>query len=211
MRESSLIQLPLLIRSADVAQVDHLQEWQFVVGTCRRIRDVGKPMFFSRKTFAMTSEFAEKLQNDEIHHLSREDQQMALHCIRSIIFMETYANGWRNMLQLPHRLQGFPQLKRVDHVFGGQFQDTFDVLMRQSRSRRKPSPRLLEPLRLLEVPVDDLDMGVIDGAAGLAKYNESMLEGCNYHNLRFFARRKKRIVDAKRNQEMEVEMEVDEQ
>lgn len=47
--------------------------------------------------------------------------------------------------------------------------------MRQSLSRRKAAERFVEILRALEVAVDQLDLGIIDGALGLAKYNDQRL------------------------------------
>ncbi|OQD80133.1 hypothetical protein PENANT_c039G02543 [Penicillium antarcticum] len=170
----SAIRLPWQWRMVDPGQVDHLHDWQIATGLARRFRSFGKQAFFRSKTFSMSPGFCERLKNNGIRNFSYMNTSMALKNIESIVFVGYWDVGWRNLLQLPERLEGFTRLKRLDHIFGNRQSSysPFDLMVRSTSIRRQVPEELLGLFRRIGVKVDDLDMGIIDGSPTLACRNE---------------------------------------
>ncbi|KAI1110411.1 hypothetical protein F5Y14DRAFT_362308 [Nemania sp. NC0429] len=100
-------------------QRPHLQDWCMVNATSRSIRRVGKEVFFSCKTIAMSFDFPQRLRNGEFPAFGTPaEQQLALRLMRSINIVNMMATYPSTILQLPETLQVFPKLKHAMLSFG---------------------------------------------------------------------------------------------
>ena len=94
----------------------HLRDWRMVNSTNRRIRRVGKEVFFRAKTFVMSTFFADRLHRGPCGALSGADRALALANIESLVITEQAEYRMLSptaLLVLPARVRPFPRLRRV--------------------------------------------------------------------------------------------------
>lgn len=142
-------------------QRPHLLDWRAVVGTCRRFRRIGKSAFFSQKVFVMGPRLASQLQNLQVTCLSVEDQQIAVKCIRSIIWIVDGTSSPSPFLTLSRHISAFPRLIRLDHLFGLHHSDPEKVIVVAARNRRQAWSHFTDVLALTGIPVERLDLGIM--------------------------------------------------
>ena len=166
------------------SQRSHLQDWLLVVGTCQRLRLLGKEAFFSQKIFAMDSQYAKKLRNLEAGFLSPEDQHLAVGLIRAIVLIEgiffnvqdeetwtgldgssgfhdTFITSPSSFLNLSSWVLWFPRLERLDYLFGYRPEEGVHLIVQAAQDRRAPWPYLDWLLGAIGVPHWKVDMGVM--------------------------------------------------
>lgn len=172
------------LRRLHHSQRSHLLDWLFVVGTCQRLRLLGKEAFFSQKVFAMDSQYANKLRHLEAGFLSTEDQHLATGLIRAIILIQGIffnvqdeekwtghygSRGLKNsiiaspssLLDLSSWVLSFPRLKRLDHVFGYRPEEGVHLIVQAAQDRYSGRFCFEFELGMTGVPSCELDMGVM--------------------------------------------------
>ena len=171
------------------SQRSHLLDWLLVVGTCERLRRLGKEAFFSQKVFVMDSQYASKLRNLEAGFLSTQDQHIAVGLIRAIVLIEgicfniedenKFTEFYRpsgfidgvsasssSFLNLSSWVLSFPRLERLDHLFGYRPEEGVHLIVQAAQDRKpawsNPAWSAFEShLDTIGVPTWKLDMGVM--------------------------------------------------
>jgi hypothetical protein len=106
-------------RGLPAGQIDHCADWLVLNTTCRRIRRLGKDVFFQTRCFAMTAALPGKLQRRGFSPtLSEADQELALAHIKEVAFVDENHNTPSGLLSLPRRLAVFPSLCSCVLVYG---------------------------------------------------------------------------------------------
>lgn len=93
-------------------QSEHIADWIFINSTNKRIRSLGKEIFFRTRPFAVSSSFADDLRAGTCKHMSLADQMLALEWIRDLTFVDNNFNSPSTLLKLPARVKAFPRLER---------------------------------------------------------------------------------------------------
>ncbi|KAI1381295.1 hypothetical protein F4677DRAFT_402620 [Hypoxylon crocopeplum] len=108
-----------LLQRASEKQVGHLIDWLVLNTTSRRIRDIGKPLFFAAKTFGMSGGFAERLRAGRVSDwISPAQQARALTYMRDVAFLDFSYDTPNGLVAFPRRVNMFPNLTRCTLVFG---------------------------------------------------------------------------------------------
>ena len=159
-------------------QKPHLSDWRAVTGTCRRFRRIGKMAFFSQKVFVMRPRLASQLQKQQVACLSVEDQQIAVRCIRSIVWIVDSTTSPSSFLTLSRQMAAFTRLRRLDFLFGFLHGDPESVIGCAAQDRRKAWSHFIDCLGLAGVSVETLSVGVTRASVGTWSAHES---GLKYH------------------------------
>ncbi|WEW59816.1 hypothetical protein PRK78_005296 [Emydomyces testavorans] len=148
------------------SQKPHLLDWQLVNATSRHFRKLGKQVFFSSKTFFMHPDFADKLQKIQAEPLSTEDQQIAVACIQSIIFIQIDLLSPRWLLALPRQISIFPCLRRLDLMFYvlPDYRSEPGKLLDYISARKHLVSPFLDLLGSIGVPTDRVELGMMVAA-----------------------------------------------
>jgi hypothetical protein len=105
-------------RGLPTCQSVHCEDWLVLNTTCRRMRRLGKEIFFQTRCFAMTAALPGKLQQRGFSALSEADQELALTRIGDIVFVEENHNSPSGLLSLPRRLAVFSNLRSCKLLYG---------------------------------------------------------------------------------------------
>lgn len=109
----------------------HCAEWLVLNTTCRRIRRLGKGVFFQTRCLAMSSTLPQRLQQRSfIPALSTTDQELALARIEDVVFVDGNVHSPSDLLSLPRRLALFPRLRSCLVVYGYRESETLGELKR---------------------------------------------------------------------------------
>lgn len=107
----------------------HCLDWLVLNTTCRRIRRLGKEIFFRTRCFAMTTMMPLKLQQRSfVPTLSKIDQQLALACIEDVAFVDENIHSPSGLVSLPRRLTMFPNLRSCLLVYGYRLGEGYNML-----------------------------------------------------------------------------------
>ncbi|KMU91247.1 hypothetical protein CIHG_09059 [Coccidioides immitis H538.4] len=183
-----------LLHNLHKSQKPHFLDWQLINGTCQLFRKLGKRSFFANKTFAMEPAISEKLQQCKLKQLSVENQQMAVHYIRSVIFIETCLFSPRSILLLPRRVAIFPRLRWLDHLFAyaADSPSSPDEVLYSISTRKALVSPLHDLLCGIGVPTDRLELGSMRNKYVSWEELEATLRSDIYPMLRFVAEAKAR-------------------
>nr|KMM69375.1 hypothetical protein CPAG_05691 [Coccidioides posadasii RMSCC 3488] len=183
-----------LLHNLHKSQKPHFLDWQLINGTCQLFRKLGKRSFFANKTFAMEPAISEKLQQCKLKQLSVENQQMAVHYIRSVIFIETCLFSPRSILLLPRRVAIFPRLRWLDHLFAyaADSPSSPDEVLYSISTRKALVSPLHDLLGGIGVPTDRLELGSMRNKYVSWEELEATLRSDIYPMLRFVAEAKAR-------------------
>ena len=175
-------------------QLRHLLDWRAVVGTCRRIRRMGKPAFFSQKVFAMGPGLASQLQNLQVSRLSAQDQQIAVKYMSSIIWTKNRTSSPSAFLKLSRHISTFPRLRHLNLLFDCTCRQEEWRIVDATRSRRRAWPHLIDALASVGVSVGTMEVGVMKIQEDEWSKVEKELENCMYPFLRSILDIKAKIV-----------------
>ncbi|EAW12373.1 uncharacterized protein ACLA_063400 [Aspergillus clavatus NRRL 1] len=106
-----------VLENVHPSQVPHLRDWAAVNALPEGLQRAGKEIFFSNKTFAMDGDFSRQMQELQVSNLTSEDQQIALRCIRHVVYIIQSAHTPSKFVAIYPSLSKFTNLKRLDMLF----------------------------------------------------------------------------------------------
>ncbi|KAI4209076.1 MAG: hypothetical protein LQ351_007941 [Letrouitia transgressa] len=189
---------PLYDLSIEIQQ-EHLLDWRVAGSVCKRLRRLGKRAFFSSKIFAMDLNLAKRLQESSLTRLSTEDQRTASRYINSIILVYHNLQSPSAFITLPHRVAGFPFLKRLYFFFGGRTGDPLVWSRIAAKARMQPPSHFIDVLSTIGLPTEKLDIGIFISPDTNWSVCESSLKKNIYPILRVYVDRRTK------NQSKEIE------
>lgn len=189
-------------RGLPAGQAAHCADWLVLNTICRRIRRLGKEIFFRTRCFAMTATLPGKLQRRGfLQALSEADQELALARTAEIVFVDENHNSPSGLLSLPRRLAVFPNLRSCVLVYGyrrgegyGPVREAVAMISSQGQdneeeerpSSREMTSELRDLLRDVGVPKDiHLDVAYPPGVDG--EWHGSQVRKTAYPMLRLKA------------------------
>ena len=144
----------------DGAQRSHLKDWRFVLGTCKRMRQLGLKVFFSRKTFAMTTATVEELQKRQVVGLSVIHQEEAISHIHSVVLALSSVGLASSFLKLPRLIPTFPNIARLNILLGMHHGKPFEKVVQTSQDFFKAQSSLTDALASIGTPLHSVDVAV---------------------------------------------------
>ena len=159
-RRNQSVEFGLLDAHLEKGQQSHLQDWRLVLGTCKRMRQIGLKAFFTTKTFAMTPSTFEQLQKRQIVGLSIDHQEEAINSMKSILLAFSSVGLASSFLKLPRLISTFQAIARLDILLGMHGGKSFETIIETSQEFSRYEPELTNALASIGTPLHGVEVTV---------------------------------------------------